>query len=237
MSEAAQARDALRVKGEAVPWPVAAGLSALGVLCALGVALRVGPIGASPAEVTVARAEAAPIVTAARPSVENVVVEPVKPAVAPVAVAAPEQIAAPEKIAAVEPAAPVVAPSGCPEPVAARFVLTGVEPRGLSTEALARMAAWVQAHPDARVQARGYCDKRGSATLNQTIGRRRARALAEALEARGVPAARIEIKSIGARVVAGKSALGSANRRAELVVVDAACPDRPPRSNSERRAW
>jgi peptidoglycan-associated lipoprotein len=58
-------------------------------------------------------------------------------------------------------------------------------------------AAYLNAHPDIKVLIAGYCDDRGSAEYNITLGENRANAAKQALVAAGVNAARIRVVSYG----------------------------------------
>jgi peptidoglycan-associated lipoprotein len=58
-------------------------------------------------------------------------------------------------------------------------------------------ASYLNAHPDIKVLIAGYCDDRGSAEYNITLGENRANAAKQALVAAGVNAARIRVVSYG----------------------------------------
>lgn len=58
-------------------------------------------------------------------------------------------------------------------------------------------ATYLNAHPDIKVLIAGYCDDRGSAEYNITLGENRANAAKQALVAAGVNAARIRVVSYG----------------------------------------
>jgi peptidoglycan-associated lipoprotein len=58
-------------------------------------------------------------------------------------------------------------------------------------------AAYLTAHPAIKVLIGGYCDDRGSAEFNITLGENRANAAKMALVAAGVPASRIRVVSYG----------------------------------------
>jgi peptidoglycan-associated lipoprotein len=58
-------------------------------------------------------------------------------------------------------------------------------------------ARYLQAHPAIKVLIGGYCDDRGSAEYNITLGENRANAARTALVSAGVPASRIRVVSYG----------------------------------------
>ncbi len=62
---------------------------------------------------------------------------------------------------------------------------------------IASAARYLDAHPAVKVLIGGYCDDRGSAEYNITLGENRANAAKEALVSAGVPAGRIRVVSYG----------------------------------------
>lgn len=58
-------------------------------------------------------------------------------------------------------------------------------------------ARYLGAHPNIKVLIAGYCDERGSAEYNITLGENRANAAKQALVAAGVPASRLRVVSYG----------------------------------------
>ena len=58
-------------------------------------------------------------------------------------------------------------------------------------------AAYLSAHPAIKILIGGYCDDRGSAEYNITLGENRANAARTALISAGVPASRIRVVSYG----------------------------------------
>jgi peptidoglycan-associated lipoprotein len=58
-------------------------------------------------------------------------------------------------------------------------------------------AAYLNANPNIKVLIGGYCDDRGSAEFNITLGENRANAAKQALVAAGVPASRVRVVSYG----------------------------------------
>jgi peptidoglycan-associated lipoprotein len=58
-------------------------------------------------------------------------------------------------------------------------------------------ASYLAAHPAVKVLVAGYCDDRGSAEYNITLGENRANAAKTALVSAGVPATRIRVVSYG----------------------------------------
>ncbi|MGC9198074.1 MAG: OmpA family protein [Acidobacteriaceae bacterium] len=70
----------------------------------------------------------------------------------------------------------------------------------LSSDAKASIstaAAYLNAHPDIKILIGGYCDDRGSAAYNITLGENRANAAKSALVAAGMDASRIRVVSYG----------------------------------------
>jgi peptidoglycan-associated lipoprotein len=62
---------------------------------------------------------------------------------------------------------------------------------------IAAAAAYLNAHPGIKVLVAGYCDDRGSAEYNITLGENRANAAKQALVAAGVDTSRIRVVSYG----------------------------------------
>jgi peptidoglycan-associated lipoprotein len=62
---------------------------------------------------------------------------------------------------------------------------------------LDRHAAWLKAHPSAKVMVEGHCDERGTIEYNLALGDRRARAAHEYLVGVGVPGAMLRTTSYG----------------------------------------
>jgi len=63
--------------------------------------------------------------------------------------------------------------------------------------AITAAAAYLTAHPEIKVLVAGYCDDRGSAEYNITLGENRAAAAKSALVAAGIDASRIRVVSYG----------------------------------------
>ena len=79
-------------------------------------------------------------------------------------------------------------------------IFFGYDSFDLSPEAAANItsaAAFLNAHPAIKVLIGGYCDDRGSAEYNITLGENRANAAETALVSAGVPASRIRVVSYG----------------------------------------
>jgi peptidoglycan-associated lipoprotein len=79
-------------------------------------------------------------------------------------------------------------------------IFFGYDSFDLSAEAesnITSAAAFLSAHPAIKVLIGGYCDDRGSAEYNITLGENRANAAKTALVAAGVPASRIRVVSYG----------------------------------------
>lgn len=69
-----------------------------------------------------------------------------------------------------------------------------------SREALAKHAAYLVSHPDARVVLEGHADERGTREYNMALGERRAKAISRYLTIQGVAASQIETVSFGEEV-------------------------------------
>ena len=81
------------------------------------------------------------------------------------------------------------------------FVLFDFDKSTLSAEGKAQLdkqAAWLKAYPTYALVIEGRCDERGTVAYNLGLGERRANAVKEYLVSKGgIPAARIEVKSLG----------------------------------------
>lgn len=88
---------------------------------------------------------------------------------------------------------------------------------------LDNLAGVLTANPNVRVRVVGYTDAQGSAQPNAELGAQRARAVAEALTAKGVTANRIETASGGEANPTDTNATAGGrfeNRRTELIVLN-----------------
>jgi outer membrane protein OmpA-like peptidoglycan-associated protein len=95
------------------------------------------------------------------------------------------------------------------------------ELKGDARVKLARFAGIVLAHPGLAVQAEGFTDTTGTATLNQTLSEQRAGAVGEFLVSQGITADRVSTRGYGASqpVAPNETREGrQKNRRVELVV-------------------
>ena len=82
-------------------------------------------------------------------------------------------------------------------------------------------AAWLKAHPAAKVMIEGHCDERGTIEYNLALGDRRARATQEYLVGAGVPAAMLRTTSYGKERpldTASNEEAWARNRRAHFAV-------------------
>jgi len=88
---------------------------------------------------------------------------------------------------------------------------------------LDRLAQALKDNPDTRVKIEGYTDSVGSATYNQGLSERRAQAVADALQMRGVPADHYQVEGLGEEypVASNNTPAGrQQNRRVEIVFSD-----------------
>ena len=79
-------------------------------------------------------------------------------------------------------------------------IFFGYDSFDLSPEAATNItaaASFLSAHPAIKVLIGGYCDDRGSAEYNITLGENRANAAKQALVSAGIPASRIRVVSYG----------------------------------------
>lgn len=87
-----------------------------------------------------------------------------------------------------------------------------------------RIAAVLNQYPDYNISVEGHTDARGSDAYNQTLSENRARAVADALIAAGVPSSRIASKGFGESqpVASNETTAGmQQNRRVEVIVLGA----------------
>lgn len=90
---------------------------------------------------------------------------------------------------------------------------------------LDRLAQALKDNPNTRVKIEGYTDSVGSDAYNQALSERRAQAVADALQSRGVPADRYEVEGLGEDfpVATNDTPAGrQQNRRVEIVFSDEA---------------
>lgn len=115
---------------------------------------------------------------------------------------------------------------GCPEAMVfdSRQLNFAFDSAALPDDAdaiLTAAAAYILEHKDARFKLTGHTDATGSAEYNQSLSLRRARAVRDALVARGVAAVRLNIEGVGATkpVASNETEVGRArNRRVELIM-------------------
>ena len=92
-----------------------------------------------------------------------------------------------------------------------------------ATRDLDRLAHALKDNQNTRVKIEGYTDSVGSESYNQELSQRRAQAVADALQSRGVPADRYEVEGLGKEfpVATNDSPAGrQQNRRVEIVFSD-----------------
>jgi outer membrane protein OmpA-like peptidoglycan-associated protein len=92
-----------------------------------------------------------------------------------------------------------------------------------ATRDLDRLAQALKDNPNTRVKIEGFTDSVGSATYNQGLSERRAQAVADALQLRGVPTDRLQVEGLGKEfpVASNDSQAGrQQNRRVEIVFSD-----------------
>lgn len=189
--------------------------------------------------VVAAPAAPAPAITVPVPPAPGVVPPPVPVVSAPVAVVAP-----PSPPPAQTPAAVVDAPvppaslarsTACAPLFAVAFDLAEAEPLVPELPArVDRLAAWLQAHPQARLIIEGHTDTSGSEVYNLALSQRRAMAVAHLLLATGTPADRLVTRGFGGeRPLDGVSGRSGRNRRVTMRIAGA--PECPAPSVQEAR--
>jgi outer membrane protein OmpA-like peptidoglycan-associated protein len=114
-----------------------------------------------------------------------------------------------------------------PTPVVQKLVLRGVHfafnratIRPEDKPVLDEAAETIKASPNTKIDVNGYCDSIGSAAYNLKLSQRRAEAVAEYLENKGVPAGQLTPHGYGKTnfVASNRTADGRAqNRRVELI--------------------
>jgi OOP family OmpA-OmpF porin len=125
------------------------------------------------------------------------------------------------------PPLPPPPPPPPPPPVKEKLVLRGVHfdfnrynIRPGDAAVLDEAASTLRDHPNVVVQVNGYCDAIGSVDYNLRLSQKRAEAVANYLEQRGIPATRMLIQGFGKTdfVATNETPEGRAqNRRVELV--------------------
>jgi outer membrane protein OmpA-like peptidoglycan-associated protein len=88
---------------------------------------------------------------------------------------------------------------------------------------LDRLAQTLKDKPDIRVKIEGYTDSVGSDAYNQSLSERRAQAVADALEMRGVPSGRYHVEGLGKGFPVASNTTPEGrqqNRRVEIVFSD-----------------
>src|SRR5579875_752976 len=88
-------------------------------------------------------------------------------------------------------------------------------------QVLDAQAAWLLAHPGIDVTIEGHCDERGTREYNLALGDRRANAVKDYLQAKGIPASRMTTISYGKErpvALGSNEEAWAQNRRAVTVV-------------------
>lgn len=117
-----------------------------------------------------------------------------------------------------------------------RFDYDRSEIRSDMTEAAAKNAEFLKAHPDIEVRIDGHCDNRGTTEYNLGLGQRRAMAIRAYYKSLGVAATRMATQSWGEeKPLCGEEteACHTQNRRVETMVRVKAAPTPAPGSSKE----
>ncbi len=104
-----------------------------------------------------------------------------------------------------------------------RFALDQYDIDSEARAILDSQAAWLTAHPEARVTLEGHADERGTREYNLGLGDRRANAAKNYLAARGVSATRITTISYGKErplALGSDESSWAQNRRAVTIVIN-----------------
>ncbi len=197
------------------------------------------PSVAAPSVVAAPAAPAA-VITVPVPPAPGVVPPPAPVVSAPVAVVAlpsppPAQTLPAVVDAPVPPVPPVSSASSasaarsspCAPLFAVAFDLAEAEPLAPELPArVDRLAAWLQAHPQARLIIEGHTDTSGSEAYNLALSQRRAMAVAHLLLATGTSADRLVTRGFGGeRPLDGVSGRSGRNRRVAMRIAGAPeCP-------------
>lgn len=103
-------------------------------------------------------------------------------------------------------------------------VLFPVDQSSLTAQAQATLdgqARWLQQNPDYQAVIEGHADEQGTREYNLALGARRANAVREYLETKGIPAARLRTVSYGKErpiAVCSEESCYAKNRRAVTVI-------------------
>ncbi len=103
------------------------------------------------------------------------------------------------------------------------FDVNQADLKPVSERTIDRLAEFMRQYEDRRVRIEGYTDSTGDAGYNQTLSERRALAVRDALQAKGISSSRIEYQGYGKQfpVVSNDTASGrQQNRRVEIVISD-----------------
>lgn len=201
------------------------------------------PVPASPPPVATPTV-AAPSVAMSSPLPAPAAPAPAMTVPAPVVSAPVAVVAPPSPPPAQTPAAVVDAPvppaslarsTACAPLFAVAFDLAEAEPLVPELPArVDRLAAWLQAHPQARLIIEGHTDTSGSEVYNLALSQRRAMAVAHLLLATGTPADRLVTRGFGGeRPLDGVSGRSGRNRRVTMRIAGA--PECPAPSVQEAR--
>lgn len=114
----------------------------------------------------------------------------------------------------------------CAPVFAVRFRFGSNLSRATTEGSLARLSAWLQGHPTARLSIDGYSDQLGPVADRFAISQRRAQVVAEELVRAGAPRAQLQVRALG-HYVPGGAAQPSRDSRLVLLHVEghAACSE------------
>ena len=175
-----------------------------------GPGAEVGGPGSGAAERTQPPASAPPIAVAVAADHPERPIPPPPPAAAP----APEEPARQVPEPAPEPADH---PDSLPAPVLLHFDLDSDQLGATSRAALDRVARLLEDRAELTAQIAGHADESGSQEHNQDLSERRARAVADHLQERGVEAARLAVRAFGElQPLDGGRERARRNRRVEI---------------------
>ena len=213
----------LRVLGEDLPRGVAVGLLLVGALLSGGAVMLWQPDDPRPhsAPATPAPAPLSGTAALARHSRDPMAAATPRTATPDAGSDAPHP-ATPDSIApalptpreAATPAAPTAAPAADCAPVfSVPFRGGGSVPRVSIQAPAVQLAAWLRAHPDARLAIDGYSDQLGPMAERFAISQRRAQAVADELLRAGAARTQLQVRAFGHYVPGGEATASARESR------------------------
>ncbi len=135
---------------------------------------------------------------------------------APETTAAAQSELGPGEPAQEAPQPSVAAAEPRPEPQVLYFDSDASTVRAADEALIEAHAAYLAAHPQARVRLEGHSDPRGPAQYNRQLSERRAQEVARLLIAHGAAAEQVDVAALGEDAARGEAGALQANRRVDL---------------------